>query len=250
MRYSEAEDNLKNQNFEAAYTAFVELDDYKNSKSKVDSCIYQWSAYILDLGLEDDAIIFKDIVELSAKHYQPIYASICNEINDHSEFSHWNNTSHAKALYTMLQCLPSTFESTDVLTKLLRVASNGEMDSDEYVRENKVFLKSVWNVDFVQDFLTGDARIAVFLEGHWTTSNNGYYLTFYENDNGGTDVSYNLPWVAEPAGTKYYDIYDRVFVFEDDNDNELAKVYKFTFDGFDAISVFCYKDNRTYKLYR
>ena len=79
---------------------------------------------------------------------------------------------------------------------------------------------------------------------------NGYYLTFYEDENGGTYSNFDLPWVSKPAGTKYYNIKNQTYVWTNGESKELAKVFKFTVNDFNTISVFCYRNNRTYKLYR
>jgi hypothetical protein len=92
--------------------------------------------------------------------------------------------------------------------------------------------------------------ICAFLDGYWETSDGKYYLSFYENDEGGTSTTYNLPWVEEPSGTVYFNIENLIYIYEDANGNELAKVYRFTITDFNTISVYCYKDSRTYKLYR
>lgn len=248
--YHQAGSAFERQDYEKAYTLYHKLDDYKNSESKIDDCIYRWADYILRTGNNTEAIHFKNDVMLNSSHYQTIYSSIWSNIDSNTKFSYWNNTEKARTVYTMLQVLPTSYEDTGELLKLFKVVSNGDINSSKYIRENKSFLETVWPIEFIQDFLTSDARISYFLEGHWTTSSNGYYLTFYESENGGTSSEYNLPWVYEPAGTKYYDIRDLVYMYIDANSKELAKVYKFTINDFNSISVFCYKNNRTYKLYR
>ena len=94
-----------------------------------------------------------------------------------------------------------------------------------------------------------DDGITEFLIGEWTTSD-GMYITFYENDESSTSCQYNLPWVAQPAGTQYFDIRDLTYVFIDGEHNELAKVFRFDITGVNTMNVFCYKDNGTYKVTR
>ena len=253
--YHQAGFAFERQNYEKAYTLYHKLNDYKNSESKINDCIYRWADYILENGKYIEATNFKNQVVLDSTHYPTIYSSIWSKIDANTEFDYWddswNNTKQATTVYTMLQTLPTSYEDTSELLKLFKAISNGDVHPvSTYIRENKSFLETVWPIEFVQDFLTSDDMIAPFLEGHWTTYGNGYYLTFYEREGGGTSSEYNLPWVYEPTGTKYFDIRDLVYMYIDANHNELAKVYKFTIHDFNSISVFCYKNNRTYKLYR
>ena len=252
--YHQAGSAFERQDYEKAYTLYHKLEDYKNSESKINDCIYRWADYILENGKHIEATTFKNEVMLDSTHYPTIYSSIWSKIDANTKFDYWddswNNTKQATTVYTMLQTLPTSYEDTSELLKLFKSISNGDVHPvSSYIRENKTFLETVWPIEFIQDFLTSDDMITSFLEGHWTTYGNGYYLTFYEND-GGTSSEYNLPWVYEPAGTKFFDIKDLTYRYIDANHKELAKVYKFTIHDFNTISVFCYKNNRTYKLYR
>ena len=109
-------------------------------------------------------------------------------------------------------------------------------------------MQRCWSLKFVQNLAASDRVMAYFLEGHWTGS--GYYFTFYENEDGGTNTAFDLPWVAKPNGTKYYDIRDQIYLHVDADMNELAKVFRIEIVDYNVISVFCYKNNRTYTLYR
>ena len=252
--YHQAGSAFERQDYEKAYTLYHKLDDYKNSESKIDDCIYRWADYILENGKHIEATTFKNEVLLDSTHYPNIYSSIWSKIDENTKFDYWddswNNTKQSTTVYIMLQTLPASYEDTSELLKLFKAISDGDVHPvSSYIRENKTFLETVWPIEFIQDFLKSDDMITTFLEGHWTTYGNGYYLTFYEND-GGTSSEYNLPWVYEPAGTKFFDIKDLTYRYIDANHKELAKVYKFTIHDFNTISVFCYKNNRTYKLYR
>lgn len=110
--------------------------------------------------------------------------------------------------------------------------------------------RSLWNkYKFVQDLETSDEYIFDFMVGNWTTSD-GQYFTVTKEDDGHHFVSYSLPYPAEPAGTEYINFRDKIFTFDDANVKELAKVYKFTFTGYDKANVYCYSNNRTYTITR
>lgn len=253
--YHQAGSAFERQDYEKAYALYHKLDDYKNSESKIDDCIYRWADYILENGKHIEATTFKNEVLLDSTHYPNIYSSIWSKIDANTKFDYWddswNNTKQATTVYTMLQTLPTSYEDTSELLKLFKSISNGDIHPvSNYIRENKSFLETVWPIEFIQDFLTSDDMMAYFLEGHWTTYGNGYYLTFYEDENGGTYSNFDLPWVSKPAGTKYYNIKNQTYVWTNGESKELAKVFKFTVNDFNTISVFCYRNNRTYKLYR
>ena len=148
----------------------------------------------------------------------------------------------------MLKMLPSTYQNTSTLLKLFNILGANSGNYNELFRNNKTLMRQCWSFEFIQDIAKSDNAIAKFLEGYWTGS--GYYLQFYENEDGGTSCRYNLPWVSQPYGTKYYDIEGLIFYWEDANDNKLAKVYRFEIVDFDTIRVYCYKDGRTYTLTR
>ena len=74
-------------------------------------------------------------------------------------------------------------------------------------------------------------------------------MNFYEDEDESTYSEFDLPWVPEPYGTKYYCIEDLIYYWDDD-DSHLAKVFRFEMLDFDTMEVYCYKNNRTYTLYR
>ena len=94
-----------------------------------------------------------------------------------------------------------------------------------------------------------DEALYYFLESYWTTSNGYYYMNFYENSNGGTTSDHTLPWVAQPYGTKYFEIIDSVYCWANDS-GPLAEVYRIEIIDYDTLEVYCYQDNQTYTLYR
>ncbi|MBE6621725.1 MAG: hypothetical protein E7630_02095 [Ruminococcaceae bacterium] len=254
-KYEKAKSLLTSKNYESAYTLFNELGSYKDADEKLTDCIYSWADKVLSRGKKAEANKFKSTVSLKSEHYSTIYSKIWAKINNNTKFDYWddywNDTEQATVVYTMLQMLPSSYEETATLNKLFKVLSNGDIHPvADYIRNNKTFLKTVWSIDFIQDFLQSDDMISCFLEGYWSTYSGDYYINFYESDGGGTSSEYNLPWVSEPYGTKYYDIRSLIYIYTNEDSKELAKVYRFEIVDYDTIKVFCYKNNRTYTLYR
>lgn len=253
-KYEKAKSLLTTKNYESAYKLLKELGSYKDADEKLTDCIYSWADNVLSRGKKAEANKFKSTVSLKSEHYSVIYSKIWTKINNNTKFDYWddywNDTEQATVVYTMLQMLPSSYEDTATLNKLFKVLSNGDIHPvADYIRDNKTFLRSVWSIDFVQDFLQSDDMIAYFLEGYWTGS--GYYLNFYENEeDGGTYSEFDLPWVSKPSGTKYYDIEDMIYYWDNKDGKHLTKVYRFEIVDYDIIKVYCYKNNRTYTLYR
>ena len=81
-----------------------------------------------------------------------------------------------------------------------------------------------------------------FLRGRWT--GDGYYL----NINKDNYLSYNLPWFNYG---EYYKIEDgKVLFYYENRPNDTKALFKITAITPDCIQVFCYKNSRTYTLYR
>lgn len=82
-----------------------------------------------------------------------------------------------------------------------------------------------------------------FISGEWRTQNNSNY---FKIDNKGYST-YNLPITYVSGG--YYKITDGIY-YEGKEGNENQKQFKFTIVDKNTISVFCYKNNKNYKLIR
>ncbi len=253
--YQDACAALDNGNYQTAYNAFIALEGYEDSEDKIDDCIYEWIDDILSNGTASQAETFKNTVRLSDDHYSTVYSKITNEISSHNDFDYWddywNDTDKATIIYHLLQTLPTTYQDVSNLTRLFKVLYNGDIHPvADYIRNNSTLLASVWYVGFIQDFVKQDEMIYAFLEGYWTTADGEYYLNFYEDEDGGTSSTHDLPWVEKPSGTMYYGIKSLIYAWEDADGNQLAKVYRFTINDYNTITVYCYKNGRTYKLYR
>lgn len=110
-------------------------------------------------------------------------------------------------------------------------------------------LESCWSLAFVKDLVKQDNAIYYFLRSNWKTSDRSYYFNFYANSEGGTSCQFNLPQVAKPSGTKYYCFENLIFYWDNDI-SHLTKCFRFEISSYNTIKVFCYKNNRTYTLYR
>ena len=242
---------FESADFKDAYVILEDLNGYKDSKAKLDKCIYSWASNSLALGSETFAKSFEQTVELSNENYATVYETIIRNINSHEDFFYWFNTQKSAVVYSLLKTLPTTYEDTSSLLKFFKALANGDSELIlTYIEEKSGLLKSLWYLNFVKNCLTDDAIMPIFLEGYWTTSDNSYYLNFYEDEDEIICSEFTLPWVSQPKGTEHYDIQSSIYVWADEDFNELAKVFKITVVDFDTIKVFCYKDNKTYTLFR
>ena len=122
-------------------------------------------------------------------------------------------------------------------------------DCKTFIRNNKDFLRNVWEFGFVQDYLLADNAITYFMEGEWESSGGSYYMNFTPSGSN-TTCSHNIYGRNSGVTYSYYDIQDKTLVYLNANLDVVLNVYKFTFDGFDTVRVYCYKDQKTYTLYR
>lgn len=84
-----------------------------------------------------------------------------------------------------------------------------------------------------------------FLDGSW--EDGSYYKPYYFIlDNDESEVRYNLP-SKDVDG--YYDFVKDIMVVEKSNNTDV-KLFSFEIINEDTISVYCYKDGSTHKLYR
>ncbi len=252
MSYTNACKAFNNGGYGWAYPKFEKLGDYKDSEEKVTECIYKWADKILTDCNVGAAEKFSKTVELNETHYATIYSRILKQFDAHPQQFYWNGeySKEFNSTYPILKMLPNSYEQTGDLVKLLEdfnkydALFNYEEWSD-YIRHNKYFLEKLWNISLVQNALTGDIFSAsTFFEGHWTTGDGAYYITFDESGS-----KYNLPYISDP-NADHYAILQLTYVLRDKNMKDIAKVFKFTMEDFNTMDVFCYKNNRTYRMYR
>lgn len=257
-KYQKAADCREKEKFKDAYLLYVELGDYKDSKDNVLATIILWEAKALGASTIGSAVDFYLTVKLKSEHYQLFYATILLFLEAHEDVDFWYDfdnydgaTVATQNAQRMLKMLPSTYEDTATLQKLfnLLTTTSSVVLGEKLFRENESLMRTCWSLAFVQDLAEQDRVIIEFLTSYWTGS--GYYLHFYEDeDGGGTWCNYDLPMPSQPSGAKYYNIEDMTFYWDDKDLEHLKKVYRFEFVDYDTIRVYCYKNNRTYTMYR
>lgn len=250
-KYKKAKKLQEDELYKDAYLAFTELDDYKDSSDCALANLILWEASALSSG---DSTMAEDLaatVSLDHDQHLMFYGTLLLFIEGHDDIQYWHTdgysggTSATDNVLIMLDMLPETYEKTASLKELFKAIDYARSYYDLYT-SNKDLLKQWWSLGLVKDLVEDDDVILEYLKGDWSGS--GYYIQFYEKD-GSTWCSYDLPH-TRPYGTKYYDIENMIFYFDDANNKHLAEIYKFEFVDYNTMKVYCYKNYRTYTMYR
>lgn len=251
-KYLLAEQYQNDEKYKEAYEIFTELGSYKDSEDELLATILLWESEVLSHYNTLKADEFCQSVTLDSDHYEMFYSTIMLFLYGHEDATFWYDwgaTPAARNTETLLSMLPYTYQDVSTLQELFGLLTEDTIVYDDLFRYHETLVRQCWDLPFVQDLAAQDISMYYFLESYWTTSNGSYYLNFYENSEGGTTSDHTLPWVAQPYGTQYFEIIDMVYCWTND-DGPLAEVYRFEIIDYDTISVYCYKNNQTYTLYR
>ena len=251
-KYLQADQYQNDEKYKEAYELYAELGSYKDSEDELLTTILLWEEEVLDYANVLDANSFRDTVALDSDHYEMFYSTILRHLNDHEDATYWYDwgaTAAARTTDTMLSMLPSTYQDVSTMQELFGLLTESYIVYGDLFRYHEALVRECWSLAFVRDMAAQDEAVCYFLESYWTTYNGGYYLNFYENSDGGTTSDHTLPWVPMPYGTKYFNIENMIYYWEDDS-GHLAEVYRFEIIDYDTIDVYCYQNNQTYTLYR
>jgi len=224
--------------------AWLEKFDYKDSAEMLLNTYYRQAAYKLyELGEYEEA--YKILRSLSNKGYEKAE----DMLQDAAEVVYENaqeayrseNYIRAKELFTLID---PYMRSSDYL--MLYQALIGDLGSDpSKITEEVVDLFDFENAPSV---LVSNTDIACeFLLGTWKSSGGSYYFKTIESDEEGYtyECSYNLPWLE---GDRCI-IKDGVYYVETKSGEE-KEWFRFTVITPNSMDVYCYKNNKTYTLYR
>lgn len=206
------------------------------------NCIYQWSDWLCQNGTWSDSKYFKQTsLHIDATMWHWIYERFFLDIiNDSTIYDNYLKQDVAEKLLSYLPAssYPGAKELKEFFTLSFR----------EWFTNNREFAQRKWNeISILRDYVEQDSVINSFLAGEWFTAD-GYY--YFKRDDEMRTTSCNIPQVNEPSGTKYYDIEDLIYYWDDAESNHLAEVYKFTIVDCNTITIFSYQNNQTYTLYR
>lgn len=254
IRYSKGKWLLNDENnYGDAYQEFTALGNYQHSEQYASQAADKWIQRTLDNPDVTQASLIKKTVKLSSdqakKLYQELYTRdlYTYDSSDGSSASYYADDLPVRIM--LLETLPAGFYPNRARLSTLFE----ELDEEQpglFVQEHRDLLETLWDMPVVQNIVRHDLCIDEWLLGTWRTGNNSYYIKFTQSDSGGYNTSYNVPWVAEPAGTTYYYINNLTFSWADKDNNILADVYRFKLLEPNKIEVYAFKNKKTYTMTR
>lgn len=254
IRYSKGQWLLRDQkNYADAYQEFTALGDYRDSERYASQAAEAWIQRTLDNPDVAQATRIWETVTLSGAQAQQLYQELYTrdlytyDSPDRSSASY--NADDFLVRRILLETLPEDFyPNRERLVTLLE-----ELDEEEpglFVQEHRDILEKLWDMPLVRNIVRHSLCIDEWLLGTWRTENSGCYFKFTRSDSGGYDVSYNVPWVAEPEGTAYYSIYNLTFSWVDENNHVLADVYRFNLLSPNQMEIYAFENQKTYTMTR
>ena len=250
IRYSKAKWLLDDEKkYGEAYQEFIALGSYQQSKQLASEAAEKWIQRTLDKSDVTQATLIKNTVKLSGTQAEHLYRELYTrdiytyDFDDGALYSFNNDDLTVRR--TLLKTLPGSYPDKSKLDALF-TSLNVSWPSNEFVRDHRDILKDLWYMPVVQNIVRHDGCIYEWLVGTWRTENGSHYFklnqAYYSN--------YNIPWVSEPAGTKYYSFRNLTYVWTDEDDNILAEVYRIKLLEPDKIEVYAFKNQKTYTLVR
>lgn len=246
IHYQRGKAYYNDKKYEKAYQELSLITgSYKDTADFLRKTKIDWATYIINNEKLGDAQNFVKNVKLTQSESEAVYdLLICKKFYSLSNGSTEINDFQTRAV--MLDALSGNYPLKESLRKLFTQCT--EYTADEFIRNNRDLIKKLWDVPVMQDIITENWNLCIWLLGLWK-ADSGAYLKFYEKENDDSIwCSYTLPYVSKPKGTKYWDIIDMTYIWTDEDSNELAKVYKIELLTPETISVYCYKNQKTYKL--
>ena len=250
--------------YKDAYDRIQRLDEYGASRlanARLEECLDkledEFQDYINNGQYEkfiDESYYFSDengcFDELTFTEEQRIglFNALLEEESLYNVFRH---SPYYSSNYIMYYKLISDYSEAANVVELYNLYGRmGRVNNAKFYVENMSELIKFWDSPTIRNFFLSDDRLNYYMIGKWIyESNSSKYIEFYGDDNGSVRCSYTLP-TPSVSNAKYYDIQDGELVFEDENSNVVAQVYKFDFVDANTVNVYCYADGETYTLKR
>lgn len=158
----------------------------------------------------------------------------------------------AKAYFNIVEDYFWIDDLIEICDMLNMIEETSDKSSLYYLADRQISItrseyKTLLNSDDIIDidkYLLEDAVIQHFLNGRWKTSSGRYYFEMYW-DKESWYADYNLPW----KDGIYYNIKDAIYSLTQKKGSD-KKVYRFIYINYNTIKIYCYKDKKTYTLYR
>jgi len=208
----------------------------------------EYVIYCAERSLTPD---FADIV-IPAEECDKLFNAVSDTYNvAENDICDFDLFYHNVELY--LSVLPEDHAGVADFRILSELMSKYDMgDSYEYAAElfraELPTLKTLWGTELIRKIFLSNDNICSFMFGRWSDAG-GKYIEFYDGGYNSNSVEYNIPWPDIPD-VAYFDVIDCELIFEDEDDQKLASVYKFDFLSADVVNVYCFEDGNTYTLTR
>ncbi len=268
QNYNYAGVQMEQGNYGVARQWFGDLGDFKEAKEMLKEVDYQEAFTILDSGNYDRARKafqnlgnYKDAADMIKEcDYQKAIDAFNDEdyLYAYSQFSEIQGYADVNDIMTVLIDIiynkgVELYRSEDSLAINYFNVLDGYLDSSAYIKlynyRNSYYpteqdyqdLLSYIGFEDALDILMNDEFIYLYLKGDWSDGN-GYYFWLKEMNSGQWQwhSNYNLPWYAG----EHFDIIERVYKIDGKDQ------FKFSFVSPNEMSVYCYKNHRTYEMYR
>lgn len=242
----------KEENYREAYLRFAQLGDYMSAPSYVDKTVERWCRSCIEEGSLEQAKRFRETVTLTAGQGEKVYRILQGmEMDNHYHTNGVEWICYEQELQVrklLLGMVPTSYADISQMECLF-----SKLDPEypgEFAREHRDVLDALWEMPMVQQIIQNDWCVTEWLLGTWRVENAWTYLQFTPVDDGAVNAKFSLPYVAKPAGTKYFNIKDLTFVWTDENDVTLAEVFRFKLLAPDKMEVYCFRDGKTYTMIR
>ncbi len=243
-KYRQALADGQSGRFKSAKEILYELIDqhYEPAKAElVEVCKLQASNYaekkMYDYAYKaiKEAQPFGNVDSLIAVYSSDAYEYAVNQY-------HSGNYTKAQSFFEML----GNYHRSDYYLILIRahLTDDSEYLLDGYSAQSDAeFLMYILGFEDAEELLVSKQELAeVFLLGNWR--GDGYYFTMREDG----DIQYNLPVID--YGNFYFIEDGELLLYPKDDFRGKKAVLRFTVISRDCIWAYCYKNSRSYTLYR
>ena len=248
----------QDQNYQESYLQFKAAGDYKDASMYLDQVVSAWFEDIIDRPVVESARFFKETVKLTDEQGSRLYHLLCSKNIYTYEPPRpdgavgWSLNEHDfEVRGILLEMLPANeYENMAELKTLFSLFD--EDHPDIFVRDHRDILDKLWDAPVVRNIVENFYCFDKWLLGTWTTEDKQYSLEFVrdESDPDAIVSTTTLPWVDQPEGTAHWNIKNMTYVWTDEDDNNLAEVYRFKLLEPDKIEVYAFKDQKTYTMIR
>ena len=222
-------DAIRNQEFSKAKAY---MDMIPNAEEK-----YPTEIEYIEAGKLMEEGKYLDALKAFNNLNYPVPASLMNQLRDNVYnvgvgYYRGKDYGFAKRYFSEL----GTHKRSDDYLTL--IAAHQSSKSSNYANVAKLI-----GFEDAEDMLLSKKYIGAFLMGTWRTSNRSHYFTMDEEES----VSYNLP-VSVYSGT--YTISSKGVYTLSNDWTDPTDCFKFNIVDKDTVDIYCYKDKKTYRMYR